>query len=75
MGMYEGYHFAGMHLLWWIVWALVLFRIFASPYSPFRRKTKIESPLEILNRRFASGEITQEQYMDHKTILEHYLGL
>ena len=75
MGMYEGYHFAGMHLIWWTVWALVLFRIIMNPYNPLRRRKKIGSPLEILNSRFASGEITQEQYLEHKTVLEHYLGL
>lgn len=34
---YDGYHFAGMHLLWWIFWILLLIFWFGA-YEPVRRK-------------------------------------
>jgi len=68
--MYEGYHFWGMHLVWWFIWFLFIFWIFATPYDiPGRRMNK-ESPLDILKRRFAAGEITKEEYEERKKILE-----
>jgi putative membrane protein len=55
--MYDGYHFGGMHLFWWIVWMVLLFWIFVTPYNiPGQRMPK-DSPLDILKKRYASGEI------------------
>jgi putative membrane protein len=40
------------------------------PYNiPFQRYKK-DSPLDILQKRFASGEITNEEYQEKKNILE-----
>ena len=70
MYMYDGYHFGGMHLIWWFIWMVFIFWIFATPYDiPGQRKKK-DSPLDILRKRFASGQITKEQYYEHKAILE-----
>ncbi|KIA86047.1 membrane protein [Kaistella jeonii] len=70
MHMYDGYNFGGMHLLWWIVWMVFIIWIFFTPwYIPGNRGRK-DSPLDILKRRFASGEITKEQYLEHKKLLE-----
>ena len=70
MYMYDGYHFGGMHLIWWFIWMVFIFWIFATPYDiPGQRKKK-DSPLDILQKRFASGQITKEQYHEHKAILE-----
>ena len=33
---YNGYHFFGMHMLWWIFWLLFMATIFG-PYEPVRR--------------------------------------
>ena len=67
--LYSGYHFFGMHLIWWFVWLVLLFWIFAMPYSvPGQRKRK-DSPLDILQNRFASGQITTEEYQEKKQIL------
>jgi putative membrane protein len=66
--------FGGMHLLWWVVWIMMLIWIFALPYRiPFQRYKK-DSPLDILQRRFASGEITNEEYQEKKKILENDSG-
>ena len=70
MNMYNGYYFGGMHFIWWILWMGLLFWIFFSPYSIPRERRKKDSPLDILKKRFASGEITKEQYLEHKKILE-----
>ena len=71
---YDGYHFWGMHLIWWVIWLFLLFWIFAMPYNiPGQRMMK-DSPLDILRRRFALGEITNEEYQEKKKILEDDLA-
>ena len=66
---YIGYYFGGMHLLWWLVWIILLFWLFAIPYNIPGQRYKIDSPLDILKKKFASGEITKEDYLDKKKIL------
>ncbi|MGA9211834.1 SHOCT domain-containing protein [Kaistella sp.] len=64
------YTFGGMHLIWWFVWIVFIFWIFFTPwYIPGNRRN-IDSPLDILKKRFASGEISKEQYLEQKKILE-----
>lgn len=66
---YDGYHFWGMHLFWWIIWGIMLFTIFVTPYDiPGQRKKK-DSPLDILQKRLASGQITNEEYVEKKKLL------
>jgi len=67
---YENYHFWGMHLVWWIVWMILLFWVFATPYDIPGQRIRKDTPLHILKKRLASGKITQEQYFEHKSILE-----
>jgi putative membrane protein len=67
---YDGYHFWGMHLIWWIIWLFLLFWIFATPYSiPGERRRK-DSPLDILKKRFAAGQITEHEYWAGKKVIE-----
>ncbi|MGB4838839.1 MAG: SHOCT domain-containing protein [Saprospiraceae bacterium] len=67
---YDHYHFWGMHLLWWIIWGSLLFWIFATPYHiPGQRAKKITA-LDILQKRFAAGQINKEEYQEKKKILE-----
>ncbi len=66
---YDGYHFWGMHLFWWIIWGIMLFTIFVTPYDiPGQRKRK-NSALDILQKRFADGQITNEEYVEKKKLL------
>ena len=66
---YDGYHFWGMHLIWWVIWLFLLFWIFATPYSiPGERRRK-DSPLDILKKRFAAGQITEREYLDGKNMI------
>ena len=68
--MYEGYHFWGMHLFWWILWIGFILWIFATPYDIPGQMKKKDSPLDILRKRFASGQINKDEYLEQKKILE-----
>ena len=69
--MYNGYHFGGMHLIWWFIWGVFIFWIFAMPWDVPGQKKKASSPLDILQKRFASGVITKEEYKEQKATLEN----
>jgi putative membrane protein len=66
--------FWGMNLIWWFLWMIMIFWIFATPYDIPGQRRKKDSPLDLLQRRFASGQLTKEQYQEHKTILENDLA-
>jgi putative membrane protein len=68
---YDNYHFWGMHFGWWFVWGILLFWIFATPYDIPGQRTKNNSPLDILKRRLANGEIKTDEYYEKKKILEN----
>ena len=70
MEMYNDYSFWGMHLFWWIIWMALLFWVFFTPWSIPGDRRRRESPLDILQRRYASGEISKEQYLEQKELLE-----
>jgi putative membrane protein len=70
---YQNYYW-GMNWIWWFVWIIMLFWIFAIPYDiPFQRRRK-DSALDILQQRFASGQLTSEEYHEKKKILENDLS-
>ena len=68
--LYNNYYW-GMHLIWWIVWVILLFWIFALPFGIPGERRKKESPFDILHKRFASGKITTEEYQEKKRILDN----
>jgi putative membrane protein len=72
--VYYEYHFLGMHLLWWFFWILLLFMLFGWFDTVPKKQIRKDSPLDILQKRFASGEITVEEYEERKNILEANLG-
>ncbi len=62
--------FWGMDFIWWFIWIVLLFWIFAIPYDiPFQRNRRT-SPLDTLQRRFAAGDISPEEYHEKKKIIE-----
>lgn len=67
---YSNYHFGGMHFVWWFVWGIVLLWIFASPYNIPGQRAKKDTPLDILKKRLANGEINNEDFHEKKKILE-----
>ena len=67
-------NFWGMSFVWWLIWLMLIFWIFATPYDiPGQRKRK-DSPLDILQKRFASGEINNDEYQERKKIIENDLA-
>lgn len=59
-----------MNLIWWTAWVILIIWIFATPYDiPGQRKRK-DAPLDILQKRFASGQITTDEYMAKREIIE-----
>ena len=71
---YNGYHFWGMHLVWWFVWIMLLFWIFATPYRIPGERRALDGPLDILQKRYAAGEITTEEFHERKKNLEGDTG-
>jgi len=57
-------------MLWWFAWAILLLWIFATPYNIPGQRTKKNTPLYILKKRYALGQISKEQYLDDKANLE-----
>ena len=68
---YNGYHFWGMHLIWWFIWGVFIFWIFATPYDIPGQKTKKDTALDILKKRYAAGSINTEEYKEKKKHLEN----
>lgn len=69
--MYGDYHFFGMHMLWWFFWILILFLMFGWFEPVPKKRLRRDSPLDILQKRFAAGEITKDEYLERKTMLEN----
>ena len=68
--MFYDYHFFGMHMFWWFFWILLMFLMFGWFEPVAKRRIRRDSPLEILQRKLASGELTIEEYQEKKRILE-----
>jgi len=69
------YHFywLGMHAYWWIFW-VILWMLFFSFMMPVRRSSWIgyrdfQTPPQLLQRRYAAGEITSAEYEEHRVKL------
>lgn len=72
--MYDGHDgMWGMHVGWWIFWiafVLIGLLLFWRGSQAQNKRVSEETPLDILKRRYASGEITTEEYEERKTRLE-----
>ena len=68
--MFFDHHFIGMHWIWWlIVVGIILLVVFN--IIPYRPITELEEDaMEILKKRFARGEIEQEEFEERKKILK-----
>ena len=61
----------GMNWYWWFFWVvfvLILFGFFATPWGVSGRRRALTA-LEELQRRYARGEISTEQYEERKARL------
>lgn len=74
MNMYrDGLHFmGGLHWVWWLFWivliGLVAYYGWGRPSA--RQGGSNETPLEVLKRRLANGEVTTEEYEQRKALLD-----
>ncbi len=68
MHYFGGGWFWGMHVFWWLFW-IVLIVIFVALLRPVPRSRPPETPLQILQRRYAAGEISTEEYEERKAKL------
>jgi putative membrane protein len=67
---YLNYQLLGMHFIWWFLWIFILIWIFATPYEIPGQRSKKESPLDILKKRYAAGQISKDEYLESKKTLE-----
>jgi len=65
----DGWWFWGMHLFWWLFWVLIVVAFF-SLLRPVPRHKVRETPLQILQRRYAAGEISTQEYEERKKHLQ-----
>lgn len=70
MWFFHNYYFFGMHLLWWIFLCALIVWVYATPYDIPGQKRRPDSPAEILKKRLAAGEITEDEYWHLKRLLE-----
>ena len=70
--MYWAHHYWGMHMFWWIFWVVIVgaLLLWLAP-RPLRRS---DTALDTLRRRYASGEIDDEEYRHRLQILESGKG-
>ena len=64
--------FMGMQFFWWAFWlvALVVFFVLVRPALWRQAAGPRESPLEILGRRYASGDLSTDEYLERKARLQ-----
>lgn len=70
MGFYND-NYWGMHFIWWIIWIVFVIWILVSPFGKKRASDKYipfngQTPLNLLQERYARGDITKEEYLDAK---------
>lgn len=62
-------HYWGMNLIWWFLWVIFIFWIFVVPYNIPGQRLKKGTPLDILKKRLALGEINKEEYLEKKELI------
>lgn len=66
-----GWSFFGMHVIWWLVWFIILITAFSAftavPKRDLRAGVRAS---DILRRRYAAGQISTEEYERRKAVLE-----
>ncbi len=63
-------HLMGAHWIWWIIFLIVLIWIFLIPKDIPGQRNQKDSPMDILKKRYAKGEITKEEYDEMRKNLE-----
>ena len=66
---YVGESFWGMHFFWWLFWVVAIMLLF-SPITPISNGRRWQTPIEVLQRRYAAGEISTAEYEERKAKLD-----
>jgi len=62
-------NWGGMNFIWWFIWIILFIWIFAIPFNIPGQRFKKDSPLDVLQKQFASGQITKDEYQERKKML------
>ena len=62
---HDGGSFWGMHMFWWLFWVLLIVSFFGVATPVPRSRAKL-TPLDILQRRYAAGEVSTAEYEERK---------
>jgi len=68
--MYDGHHYWGMHFFWWFFWIIIILWAYRTSRKNPNPILRDETPLDILKKRFAKGEITKDEYEEMKKTLD-----
>jgi putative membrane protein len=66
---FDGWGFFGMHVFWWLFWIVLILALFGL-FEPVPRRKVRETPLQVLQRRYAAGELSTQEYEERKARLE-----
>lgn len=63
--------FIGMHMIWWLFWIFLITTAFTAVTPVPRNLLRSgERALDILDRRYAAGRLSSEEYERRKAVLE-----
>ncbi len=62
---HDGFLFWGMHMFWWLFWVVLIILFFGLATPVPRSRAKL-TPIDILQRRYAAGEISTAEYEERK---------
>lgn len=65
---HDAWSFFGMHLFWWLFWIAIVVA-FLALFMPAQWRRPRETPLEELQRRYAAGALSSQDYEEHKAAL------
>lgn len=63
-------HCWGIPFIWWMPFIILIFWIFIWPINLFGLRKYKDTPLDILKKRLANGDIDEEEYEKCKKVLE-----
>lgn len=66
---FENYYF-DINVIWWVLGIILLFLIYLIPYETTNQRLKKASALNLLQKKFIIGEISESKYNEKKKILK-----